>query len=348
MAWTADGRSLVYSWFGQLAKVDLANSSTKRLGAGFGRNISDVSIRGKRMAYARWDFEHSIWKSHLRRAANTPAAKITAVSKIQLIASTLREDSPQISPDGEWIAFASERSGSTDIWVGRRDGSRTPACAFLDGQSAGTPRWSPDGKWLAFDVRPPSSKPDIYVVAAAGGAARRLTSKPDGADVPSWSNDGRWIYLHSRSDDQIWKISAEGGEVSPVTREGGFECFESVDGTYLYYSKSDGDSGIWRRDSRTGKEEAVPELAQAGQFRHWALGRDGIFFVPNAEAQSPDAAVRYLNFATRRTIRVAAVGKLVTAGPGALAVSKDEAYLLYVHVERDNRDIMLVENFQWW
>ena len=39
-------------------------------------------------------------------------------------------------------------------------------------------------------------------------------------------------------------------------------------------------------------------------------------------------------------------GKLVTAGPGALAVSRDETALLYVHVDRDNRNVMLVEDFE--
>jgi hypothetical protein len=61
---------------------------------------------------------------------------------------------------------------------------------------------------------------------------------------------------------------------------------------------------------------------------------------------SNEAAVRLFNFATRKTARVATVGKLVTVGPGALAISRDESSLLYVHVDRDNRNIMLVENFR--
>jgi hypothetical protein len=45
-------------------------------------------------------------------------------------------------------------------------------------------------------------------------------------------------------------------------------------------------------------------------------------------------------------MRVGDVGKLVTAGPGTLAVSRDESSLLYVHQDRDDRNIMLVENFK--
>jgi Tol biopolymer transport system component len=298
------------------------------------------------MAFVRWNFEHSIWELKMRRAEGRLESNATAVPNVQLIASTMREDTPQFSPDGEWIAFVSERSGSTDIWIGRRDGTGLRRVTFLDGQSAGTPRWSPDGKWIAFDLRPPSSKPDVWVARAAGGDPRRLANNAGGADVPSWSQDGRWIYYHSRSDGQIWKRPWQGGEAIQVTRRGGFEGFESTDGKYLYYSKGDDNSGIWRADLSNGNEALIPELSEAGYFRHWALAPSGIYFVPNGEAFSKDAAVRFFDFATRKTIRVGAVGRLVTAGPAALAVSRDETSLLYVHVDRDNRNIMLVENFK--
>jgi serine/threonine protein kinase len=345
LTWTADGGALVYSWFGRLANVNLATGSTTWPVNAFGSSICDMSIRGRRMAYVRWDFQHSIWELKMHRAGNTPKLKLAISAKVQLIASTMREDSPQFSPDGQSIAFASERSGSTDIWIGRQDGTGLRRLTFLDGQNAGTPRWSPDGKWIAFDLRPSSSKPDIWVVRAAGGVPRRLADVQGGADVPSWSQDGHWIYYHLRSDDQIWKRPWEGGKAIQATRGGGFEGFESADGRYLYYSKS-GHPGIWRVDLVNGNEAPVPELSDAGDFRHWALASSGVYFVPNGEAVRNDAAVRFFDFATRKTIRVGGVGRLVTAGPGALAVSHDETSLLYVHVDRDNRNIMLVDNYR--
>ncbi|MFZ0589121.1 MAG: hypothetical protein WAM39_01440 [Bryobacteraceae bacterium] len=99
-------------------------------------------------------------------------------------------------------------------------------------------------------------------------------------------------------------------------------------------------------DLSNGTEGPVPELSGTGDYRQWALGGAGIFFVPNDEAFSKDAGVRFFDFATRSIVRVATVGRLLTAGPGTLAVSRDERRLLYVHRERDNRNIMLVENFK--
>jgi dipeptidyl aminopeptidase/acylaminoacyl peptidase len=337
----------VYSWFGRLAEADPVTNSVTQPDAStaLGPEISDITIRGNRMAYVHWAFEHSIWQLTLRRTGHDRKPESPLQKGVQLIASTMREDTPQFSPDGEWIAFSSERSGSTDIWIGKCDGTGLRRLTFLDG-FAGTPRWSPDGEWVAFDLRPPSSKPDIWLVRVAGGETHRLTTNTGGADVPSWSNDGRWIYFHARRDDQIWKIPSRGGNPVRLTQQGGFEAFESIDGNDLYYSKSQEHSGIWRMDLASATEAPVPELSTAGDYRQWAVGKTGIYFVPNDDALSNNAAVRLFDFVTRSVSKVANVGRLVTAGPGALAVSRDETHLLYVHVNRDNRNIMLVENFR--
>jgi len=119
-----------------------------------------------------------------------------------------------------------------------------------------------------------------------------------------------------------------------------------MDSKYLYYSKKEKHSGIWRIDLSNGSEAPVPELSGTGDYRQWALGGTGIFFVPNDEAFSKDAVVRFFDFATRKIVPVATVGRLERAGGGALAVSRDESSLLYVHMDRDNRNIMLVDNFK--
>ncbi len=347
LTWTANGRALLYSSFGRLAEVDPVSGSITEPAAATaaGVDIGNISIRGNRMAFVRWTLEHSIWQLTLRRTGNARTPKISAAPAVQLISATRPDDTPQFSPDGEWIAFDSQRSGSPDIWIGRRDGSGLRRLTFLDG-FAGTPRWSPDGQWIAFDFRPPSSRPDIWIIRVAGGETRQLATNMGGANVPSWSNDGRWIYFHAWSDDQIWKVPSRGGTPLRLTRHGGFEGFESMDGKYLYYSKKEKHSGIWRIDLSKGSEAPVPELSGTGDYRQWALGGTGIFFVPNDEAFSKDAVVRFFDFATRKIVPVVTVGRVERAGGGALAVSRDETRLLYVHMDRDNRNIMLVENLR--
>jgi Tol biopolymer transport system component len=54
---------------------------------------------------------------------------------------------PMVSPDGEWIAFVSDRSGSENLWVMRADGSDArQLSAFDDDSVMVSPAWSADGK----------------------------------------------------------------------------------------------------------------------------------------------------------------------------------------------------------
>ncbi len=340
LSWTADGKSILFSWFGRIGEVNLSSAAIRRPADELRYEVMDINVRGRQMACVRWEFEHSIWSLELLRSGD----RVVAGTKTQVTSSTSWDDTPQFSQDGKWIAFASGRSGAPEIWVAGSDGLNLRRLTFFDGYFAGTPRWSMDGKRIVFDARPPASKPSIYVVPASGGQPIRLTNAE--GDVPSWSRDGRWIYYHSRADDQIWKIPASGGRAVRVTRGGGFEAFESADGRYLVYSKSDEREGIWRLDLSTGHEEPIPQLSEAAERRQWALAPRGVYFVPNAATAGPEAAIHFFDFATGQTSRVAQVGRLAADGPGVLAVSPDESSLLYVPAGRDNRDIMLVRDFR--
>ena len=91
-----------------------------------------------------------------------------------MIGSTRTQNSPQFSPDGKSIAFASERSGSPEIWMCDSEGRNPIQLTSFGGPEAGTPRWSPDGKELAFDSHAKGDA-DIYLLSVEGGVPRRIT-----------------------------------------------------------------------------------------------------------------------------------------------------------------------------
>ena len=192
-------------------------------------------------------------------------------SPTQLVASSTKmEWDPQYSPDGRKIAFASDRSGSTEIWVCASDGSNPMPVTALGGDLVGSPRWSPGGQQIAFDA-----PKGIYVVRADGGLVRRLTTESFAEFRPSWSRDAHWIYFGSNhgGDWQVWKRPSEGGAAVKVTQKGGFEAFESPDGKWLYYSRYNrGDPGIWRVPVAGGEESQVLDQGTDGL---WAVADKG-------------------------------------------------------------------------
>src|SRR5207237_5134810 len=92
---------------------------------------------------------------------------------------------PQVSPDGQWIAYtvstidAKEDKSSTHIWMVRCDGTNDRQITFSN-DSEGSPRWSPDGKYLAFTSSRSSGKPgvrgsQVWLLDRSSGEAYQLT-----------------------------------------------------------------------------------------------------------------------------------------------------------------------------
>ena len=65
---------------------------------------------------------------------------------------------PRLSPDGKLIAFISDRSGQSNLWVMNADGS-TPKAVYTDPAArAAQPAWSPDGQYIHMPPGPASER----------------------------------------------------------------------------------------------------------------------------------------------------------------------------------------------
>jgi Tol biopolymer transport system component/DNA-binding winged helix-turn-helix (wHTH) protein len=153
------------------------------------------------------------------------------------------DENPSFAPDGGSLVFASDRSGNSDLWVSLAAGG--PPVRITDTPEAEShPAWSPDGSRVAFvRMRQDKPVPDVFVMPALGGEARRLVEQ--GTD-PAWSPDGRqiafteWVGGWTR----IAKTTADGAApvaITPVER-GYFHRHPawSLDGRLLVFNRSPG------------------------------------------------------------------------------------------------------------
>jgi TolB protein len=100
------------------------------------------------------------------------------------------------SPDDKHIVFSSVRSGNSDIYMMRADGTqlrRLTENADMDR----APAWSPDGSKIAF-VSGPNEGRDVYLVRIDGGKVERLTSDAHATnDALRWSPNGSYIAVQT-------------------------------------------------------------------------------------------------------------------------------------------------------
>jgi dipeptidyl aminopeptidase/acylaminoacyl peptidase len=108
---------------------------------------------------------------------------------------------PQISPEGDWIAYTITTTDkktdkrSTRIWMSPTDGGEAiPMTA--EGYSASSPAWSPDGKYLTFLAsKGEKAKSQVWALNRKGGEAQALTKVKHGVSGYEWSPDGSQLLL---------------------------------------------------------------------------------------------------------------------------------------------------------
>ncbi|MAE69578.1 MAG: hypothetical protein CME06_03810 [Gemmatimonadetes bacterium] len=121
-----------------------------------------------------------------------------------------RDDAPRFSPDGERIAFISDRGGGRDLWVIDAGGEGEAVRLTDDPEEDGAPQWSADGEEILFE----RGRGDLYIVPDAGGKARKIASGPQ-LHTPHRSPLGDWIVFerHNAADvGDICVIEIESGE----------------------------------------------------------------------------------------------------------------------------------------
>ena len=333
-AWMPDGKEIIYSCtrggYRSLWRLRLGRDPQPVALGGEQANHPAVSPQGDRIAYARTNDTSGLWKIQLEGPDGRPSPPQ------RLTRSTRRERNVAYSPDGRRIAFESNRSGASAIWVAAADGSEQRQLTFLGGTVTGTPRWSPDGQSLAFDSRV-TGPGEIFAIDASGGEPRRLTNNPADDVVPDWSRDGKWVYFASNRTGrfQVWKLPAAGGEAVQVTQDGGFHAKESHDGEVLYYAKQTEHTPLYRVPVGGGQETRV--LGPLDHWENFSVGRRKIYFMTASDDRG--AVIRAYDLVSGSFEIITTID---ASSPGGLSVSPDERTLVFAKQEEVQSDLVLM------
>jgi len=343
LAWQADSRGLIL-----IVRVGLERYGLWRLPLGgvlqpLGIDSDavrwpSVSRAGNRLAYEKRRTDLNIYRMDGPGPDGGPRPFDQCHATV-VIDSTAIDREPMLSPDGRRLIFNSDRSGFNEIHIAEASGANQVALTALGPTSMGSPRWSPDGQTVVFD-RYEDGHSMIYAVSAEGGKPRRMTNDASSDIRPSFSRDGKWIYFSSNHTgrDEIWKIPSGGGAAQQVTRNSGNEPFESADGKLLYYTNN---QGLWSLPAGGGDpklvlpEASFPLYAVAGHSVYYGIRNPPSIWVWRTDTGRKFEYVRFPN-------KVA----VFPGGGTAFTVSADERTILYSQTDRQESDLMLVENFK--
>jgi dipeptidyl aminopeptidase/acylaminoacyl peptidase len=132
------------------------------------------------------------------RAATPASAAGSRPMTPEDVIGTRAVTDPQLSPDGQWIAYVVsaadtvENAVDSDVWLVRADGSAPARRLTTSKKSDASPRWAPDGRRLAF-LSAREERPQLWLLDPNGGEAERLVESKTAVSAFQWSPDGARI-----------------------------------------------------------------------------------------------------------------------------------------------------------
>lgn len=207
-----------------------------------------------------------------------------------LVSHPATEARPLFSPEGKRLAFTSNRTGNSDIYLLDLDSGNLRRLTFDDAAES-LDAWSRDGQWLYFSSssRDIFGMSDIYRVSVNGGtpmtlSADRYTSEfgatplADGSftfSARGFSNTQWWRRGHSHIDEsELW--NKKGDTYEKLTAIGAKQMWpmSTADGARLYFvSDRSGEQNIWMKPAG-GAEKQLTNFTD-GRVLWASLSNDG-------------------------------------------------------------------------
>jgi hypothetical protein len=272
VAWSADGRTLVYSMQGSLWRQRLDDGAAEQLTDGGGDFQPHCSPDGRSVVFVRYD----------GRALELMLLDLGTRAVHPLTTGGAVNVEPRWSPDGSRLAFVSTAgSGHFLLHVAAfRDGRLEQATPLIPDRRSEVPRyyysafdhainpaWTRDGRSLIFvsNREIAHGTGDIVSLAIGGGGTPRLVHHEETSwhARPDVSPDGTRLVYSSyagRQWQQLWLLPVDGGYPFPLTY-GDYDNTNpawSPDGRAIaFISNRSGNTALWVVDAMSGEERAI-------------------------------------------------------------------------------------------
>ncbi len=185
-------------------------------------NLQDsrISPQGDRIALQIDNGMNDIWVLDVARGIKT-----------RLTFGPVSDTHPVWSPDGKWIAYASDREGFSTLHRKRSDGSGAEELLIKETELHLPTDWSPDGKYLLYGRGTSLGDAALWAVPLEG-ERKSWQIVPHGF-AGNLSPDGHWLAYGSlesgapevyvvpfRGGQGKWQVSAHGGQLPHWSKDG--------------------------------------------------------------------------------------------------------------------------------
>ncbi len=250
-----------------LVVAAFAGFTTAAMAIDDARLLRYPDINGDKIAFV---YSGDIWSVN---ATGGDAKRLTSHEGLELF--------PKISPDGKWIAFSAEYSGSRQIWVMPAEGGTARQLTYYNSVGIMPPRggydnvvldWTPDSKQVMIRAnRTPFGDRNgrYFLVSLDGGLEKPLpiinggfaVLSPDAQQVcftPVDREFRTWKRYKGGRATELWTYDIKNNTSEQITHFAGTDQWPTWVGDDIYYaSDRDLKMNIYRYNTKTKQNEQV-------------------------------------------------------------------------------------------
>ncbi|MBN2031255.1 PD40 domain-containing protein, partial [bacterium] len=211
-----------------------------------------VSIRGEGFSNT------NIWIHGIARDIETPLT--ASENDFNLM--------PSWTPDGQYVTFHSNQSGTYQIYLIRADGTGEAELLWPSENPQYGGSWSNDRTLFAFYEDHPTTGLDIWIYSTRDDTATVFLNTPNNESYPIFSPDGKWIAYRSNQTGkgEIYITPCPGpGPREQISTQGGGVPVWAPDGRELFYRESDKMMAV-SIETEPSLKPGIPELLFEGEY----------------------------------------------------------------------------------
>lgn len=301
--------------------------------AGF---MSSLGAAGKRLIGARFPALSpdgaQIAFSYMGDLWTVPAAGGKAFKLTDNIAY---DGHPVWSPDGQWIAFTSNREGSNDVYIIKSEGGIPKRLTFHSGNDMASD-FTADGHWVVFQSSR-SSMSSVFKIPVKGGNAVPILdtywSWPGYAKV---SPDGkRFLFALGMENNSWWRRGYRGSNAAKIW----MKEFSGKTAKMIFGEES---NCFWPDWNQNGGMVYFVSDRKNGTKNIWSVGLDGSD--PVQVTRFPDKDITWMSIA--RPVEAAVYERNFGIWFTDLKTGKSHAVAILAPAETKSNQTFFVENAQ--
>ncbi len=250
-----------------------------RLTTGLNAASVSVSADGRRLAYAAYSRTANVW------SATIPASGVARLSWAEPLTTGSQEiEAFDVSADGRWLVFDSDRSGIQQLYRMPIPGGEVEQLTN-DPQPSMAPSVSRDGREIAYHTFRNGTR-QLFVMGVEGGTPVQVTHDSAQNRIASWSPDGRALvfqrdaFTPSAASEIVSRDSGGNWGTPRILLKGGNIPVWAPDGRRVLTVVGEGDASALMIVPRAGGEPTrvvLPQGTSPTPGLIWAWSPDGRF-----------------------------------------------------------------------